>query len=281
MKNKLFLFVALCCSTLMVAQIETPQPSPHAKMQQKVGLTEVSLDYSRPSMNGRDIFGELLPYGKKWRTGANENTVVTFSTDVSIDGKELKAGSYALYTVPEKNKWRVMFYKNTQNWGLPENWDSGKVAASTSVKASELSKAVKSFTIAIDDLSFTGANLTIMWENTSVSIPFSVPTDKMVSANIDRVMNGPGSNDYYSAAVYYLQTDKDINKAKTWIDKAIDMSDNPQYFQLRKKAVIYAKAGDKKGAIKAAKKSMQLAKKEGNDDYVRMNKKSLKEWGAM
>ena len=281
MKNKLFLFAALCCTTLLFAQIETPQPSPSAKFEQSVGLSKVSVEYSRPSMRDRSIFGKLLPYGKKWRTGPNENTKITFNTDVTIDGEKLKSGTYALYTIPGKSEWQVMFYKDAQNWGLPENWDSDKVALSTTVSSSDLSKEVETFTISVDDLSYNSAKLNMMWENTLVSIPFSVATDEVVSKNIDRVMNGPGANDYYSAAVYYLQTDKDINKAKTWINKAIEMSDNPKFYQLRQKALILAKAGDEKDAIKAAKKSIKLAKEAGNDDYVRMNEKSLKEWGAM
>ncbi len=123
--------------------------------------------------------------------------------------------------------------------------------------------------------------LGMMWEKTYVGVPIKVGTDKTVSENIKKVMNGPGANDYYAAAVYYLETGKDINQAKTWIDKAIDMNKEPAFWQLRQKSLIYAKAGDKKGAIEAAKKSLELAKAAGNNDYVALNEKSLKEWGAM
>ncbi|MCW8980263.1 MAG: dihydrolipoamide dehydrogenase, partial [Altibacter sp.] len=123
--------------------------------------------------------------------------------------------------------------------------------------------------------------LGIMWEKTYVGVPIKFHTDKMVGASIDKVMNGPGANDYYAAAVYYLEAGKDINKAKTWIDKAIELREQPAFWYHRQQSLIYAKAGDKKGAIKAAEKSLELAKAAGNDDYIALNQKSLKEWGAM
>ena len=263
------------------AQIETPQPSPFAKMEQKVGLTNVTLEYSRPSMRGRTIFGDLVPYGKLWRTGANKNTIITFSTAVEINGATLKAGSYAIFATPGKDAWEVVFYSDTENWGTPENWDDAKVAAKTTVDVYPMPMKIETFTMTFDDLSNGGATLGILWENAYAGIEFKVPTDKMVTAAIDKVMKGPGASDYYAAAVYYSQEGKDVMKAKEWMDKAMSMIEKPGFWQLRQQSLIYAKAGDKKEAIAIAKKSLAASEAAGNADYVKMNKDSVKEWGAM
>jgi len=281
MKKSAILLVTLFASFALKAQITTPQPSPTAKVMQVVGLSEVTLDYSRPAMRGRTIFGDLVPFDKLWRTGANNNSIVTFSSDVKVGGKDLKAGSYALYTIPGESVWEINFYTDTSNWGTPQSWDASKVAAIVKVNPMEIAEQVESFTLAINEITDNGAQLEISWDHTKVAIPFEVPTDAAVMAAIDKAMAGPGSGDYYAAAVYYMTSGKDINKAKEWVDKAITMSEKPAYWQLRQQSLIYAKAGDKKGAIAAAKKSLAGAEAEKNADYVKMNQDSLKEWGAM
>jgi hypothetical protein len=264
------------------AQIETPQPSPLQKIEQKVGLTDVSVQYSRPSMKGRTVFGDLVPYGKLWRTGANQNTMVTFSTDVMVGESTLKAGSYAIFSKPNKDNWEVIFYSDTNNWGTPQKWDESKVAATVNAKVYDIPMDIETFTVSFDDLTNDSAVLGIMWEKTYVAVKFDVPTDKAVTTAINKVMNGPSADDYYAAARYYLESGKDINKAVVWMDKAIEMTkENPRFWWLRQQSLIKAKAGDKKGAIKAAKASLEGAEKAGNADYIKMNKDSLKEWGAM
>ena len=263
------------------AQVETPQPSPFQKIEQKVGLTDVTLEYSRPSMRGRKIFGDLVPYGNVWRTGANANTKITFSDDVTVGGKELKAGSYAIYTKPSAESWEILFYSNSENWGTPRNWDASKVSASLTVDVFKMPIPIETFTMSFDDVKNDSANLGILWESSYVGVPISFQTDKHVTASIEKVMEGPSDRDYYSAAVYYLESGKDINKAKNWIDKAIELREQPAFWYHRQQSLIYAKAGDKKGAVKAAKKSLDLATKAGNNDYVALNTKSLKEWGAL
>ena len=279
MKKLIFsLLLTVACSFGALAQIQTPAASPEQTLTQSVGLSSVTVQYSRPAMRGRAIFGDLVPMDKLWRTGANKNTLVTFESDATVGGSPLKAGTYALYTVPSKDEWTVYFYTDTENWGLPKPWDENKIAAVFKVKAQSLDSSVESFTITIDKVADSGAHLTISWENTSVAIPFGFDTESAVMQTIERTMNGPAAGDYYQAAVYYLNADKDINKAKTWIDKAIAMSEKPAYWYYRQKALIYAKSGDKKGAIAAAERSMELAQAAGNQDYVAMNKKSLAEW---
>jgi hypothetical protein len=279
--KKLVLFaIAALLSITLSAQLQTPAPSPAATLTQVVGLTDVSIDYSRPAMRGRTIFGELVPYGKLWRTGANARTKVTFSDDVKVGGKELKAGTYAIFTIPQEKTWDVIFYTEYQGGGAPAELDETKVAARIQATTYPVEMDIKSFTITIDDITTNAAVIGVMWENTYVAIPFEVPTDTKVAAAIDKVMNGPGASDLYSAAVYYLSEGKDIGKAKEWMDKAMSMTENPRFWQLRQQSLIYAAAGDKKGAIDLAKKSLSAAEKAGNADYVKMNKDSLKEWGA-
>lgn len=280
MKKLALLFSILMATATINAQVETPAPSPGAKIEQKVGLTDVSVVYSRPSMNGRAIFGNLVPYDTLWRTGANANTIISFSDDVTIGGKEVKAGQYAIFTKPSKTQWEVIFYSDTSNWGTPQNWEATKVVASVNVPVFDLPFDIQTFTIDIDNLSNGGAEIGIFWEKTYVSVPFAVPTTKKAMASIEKTMAGPGANDYFQAAVFYLQEGKDLNKAGEWIDKALAMSEGRPYWILRQKSLILAKLGDKKGAIETAKESMAAAEKAGNPDYVKLNKDSLAEWGA-
>lgn len=281
MKKLLLLLLAFGTMGTVNAQILTPAPSPASKMEQMVGLTTVSLDYSRPSMKGRTIFGDLVPFGKLWRTGANARTKVTFSTDVVVDGTTLKAGTYAIFSVPAVDTWDIIFYTEFEGGGAPANLDETKVAARVKAEVNKFPFDVETFTIDINNITTNGATLDIVWEKTAVGVSFTVPTDDIVLASLKKVMNGPTANDYYSAAVYYATTDKDIKQAKEWMDKAMSMVEKPAYWQLRQQSLIYAKAGDKKAAIETAKKSLAGAETAGNADYVKMNKDSLKEWGAM
>ncbi|MDO1500371.1 DUF2911 domain-containing protein [Winogradskyella maritima] len=278
------LVLAVFAMTLLFsvnAQIETPQPSPFTKIEQKVGLTDVTLEYSRPNMRGRTIFGDLVPYGKLWRLGANANTKITFSDDVMVDGQELKAGSYAVFATPNAKSWDVVFYSDANNWGTPREWDDSKVAAKTTAEVYPLPMDIETFTVGFDDLTSNSVNLGMMWANVYTAVKIDVPTDAKVSKAIDATMAGPSAGDYYAAAVYYLSEDKDINKANQWMEKAMSMTEKPAFWQLRQQSLIYAKMGDKKKAIATAKLSLEGAKARGNADYVKMNEDSLKEWGAM
>ena len=219
-----------------------------------------------------------------WRTGANKNTVFTFQHDVRIDGKALKAGSYALYTVPNDGNWEFIFYSDTENWGLPKNWDDSKVALRFSKKVNnKLRSTVEAFSIVINVQSDDRAFVALSWENTFAGFTVKVPTDQLVQESISSTLNSDSaqSKDYYAAAVYYLNADKDIAKAEQWMDTAMSMTDNPKFWQLRQQSLIYAAAGKTKEAIKTAKKSLASAQKAGNADYVKLNEDSLKEWGAM
>ncbi|HET8736320.1 MAG TPA: DUF2911 domain-containing protein [Pricia sp.] len=282
MKKVILSAVIALSSFVLKAQIEIPAPSPFTKVEQKIGLTDVSLEYSRPSMRGRTIFGGLEDYGELWRTGANARTKITFSDDVMVDGQELKAGSYAIFTKPGKQNWEVFFYTETEGGGTPEKWDESKIAAQTTAEVYTLPMDIETFTISFDDLKTDSAVLGMMWEKVYVGVPIAFPTEAKVQGNIDTAMEGsPKGEDYYAAAVYYFSTDKDISQAQEWMDKAMEMTEDPAFWQLRQQSLIQAKAGNKKAAIETAKKSLAKAKEAGNDDYVKMNNDSLKEWGAM
>ncbi len=282
MKKLFVLFVSCALAYTVQAQVTTPQPSPSAKLEQKVGLTDVTIEYSRPGVKGRKIFGGLVPYGQMWRTGANKNTMVTFSTEATIDGQTLKPGSYAVFTKPGEESWEVYFYSDTENWGVPQEWDESKVAAKTTVKAYPVPFNIETFAMDINNITNSSASLEFIWEKTYAAVDFTVPTDNAVLASINDVMSGPGVNDYYLAAVYYLQENKDMKTAMKWIDKAVELTkDKPRFWILRQQSLIHAKAGDKDGAIAAAKSSLVHAEKAGNKGYIKMNQDSLKEWGAL
>ncbi|MBQ4822573.1 DUF2911 domain-containing protein [Aquimarina sp. MMG016] len=278
--KKIVLFLSVALLSLNIeAQVKVPQPSPFAKAEQVIGLTDVAIEYSRPSMKGRTIFGNLVPYDKLWRTGANKNTQITFGDDVKVDGKELKKGTYAIFTKPGKENWEVIFYSDAENWGTPQKWDDAKVAAKTTVKATEIPFNVETFTIMFSDFTMDSAKINFVWSNIEAAVKIEVPSKDKALASIKQVMSGPSPNDHYQAAVFYKDL-KEFDKAKKHIDKAIAGREKPAFWYHRQQSLIYAGTGDKPGAIKAAKTSLKLAEEAGNADYVKLNKDSLAEWGA-
>ncbi|HCQ13030.1 DUF2911 domain-containing protein [Flavobacterium sp.] len=281
MKKIIFVLAMILANYAIEAQVKTPQSSPKSVVSQVVGLTDVTLDYSRPSAKGRTVFGDLVPFGKLWRTGANQNSMITFSEDVVIKGTTLKKGKYAIFTTPKADMWEVIFYTATDNWGTPENWDVNKVALSTNVDPVMLGNNVETFTLAINNVSNDSATLDISWEKTMVSVKFEVPTQKMAIASINKALAGPTAGDYYAAGQYYYQSNGDMNKALEYVNKSFSMlkaGEEAPYWQLRLKSLVQAKLGDKTGAIATAKLSLAGAEKDGNQDYVKMNNDSLKEW---
>jgi len=277
--KKVVLLVALLLSSLTFqAQIVTPQPSPKCVLNQMVGLTDVEVEYSRPGLKGRNIFGDLVPFGKVWRTGANSNSTISFSEDVVIDGKTLKKGKYALFTVPKVESWEVIFYSKTDNWGNPEVWNESDVAVRATVVPQMLNRVVENFTIDINNLDNNFGYLNISWEKTLVSLKFEVPTQKMAMASIDKIMAGPSAGDYFSAAQFYLQSNGEMTKALTYVNKALELNKATPYWYTKLKSLIQAKLGDKKGAIETAKISLAAAKEAKNMDYVKMNEDNIAEW---
>ncbi|MFY7989093.1 MAG: DUF2911 domain-containing protein [Fluviicola sp.] len=258
------------------AQI-APQASPLSKLEQRVGLTDLQITYSRPGKKGREIFGDVVPYDQIWRTGANENTKFMCS-DAVIFGKDtLKAGTYALFTKPGKDSWEIYFYTETNNWGTPEEWSDAKVALKTSAAVSHVKEVTENFTISVDAMDNNGAVLVLSWDKTSVRVPFQVPTDAKVMANIKKTLAGPSANDYNSAALYYFNAKRDLNQALEWSTKACEMRPDA-YWMFRTKSLIQAELGDKAGAIKTAQAGLALAEKGKNADYVKQFNESISTW---
>lgn len=261
-------------------QIKTPAPSPSSELKQTVGLTDVTIVYSRPNVKGRAIFAEdgLVPFGKPWRLGANAATKFSFSEDVMIAGSKLKAGDYAVLATPGAAEWKFMFYPyESGNWG---SYLEKEAAAVASLKPITGDKNVETMSFYIANVQAASADIVFSWEKTKVTLPLEADTDKQVMASIESVLNGPSQNDYFAAATYYHESGKDLNQALAWVEKAT-AGDEPRFWQVRRKALILADLGKKEAAVKAAQLSLELAEKAGNEDYVRMNKKSIEEWTSM
>ncbi len=278
MKKILFTLAVILSSFGSQAQVTTPQPSPKCILNQMVGLTDVEIEYSRPGTKGRNVFGDLVPFGKVWRTGANANTTISFSEDVIIDGKTLKKGKYALFTLPKVESWEVIFYSKTDNWGNPEEWNESDVALRASVVPEMLNRNVESFTIDINNLDNNYGHLNLAWEKTLVSLKFEVPTQKMAMASIDKVLAGPSAGDYFSAAQFYYQSNGDLTKALNYVNKALELKKESPFWYTKLKSLIQAKLGDKKGAIETARLSLAAAKVANNNDYIKMNEDNILEW---
>lgn len=279
MKKLFFLTVFLAAFGAANAQIKTPAPSPTGKISQEVGLIKVDVEYSRPSAKGRKVFGDLVPFGELWRTGANASTKVTVSDDAKVAGMPLPKGTYALYTIPGEKEWTVIFYKNTSFWGTPEPKDFKEedVQARVKVNSIPVRDLVETFSINVNNLRNNGADLEIVWEYTKVIVPIMVDTETKVLKAIETTMAGPAAGDYNAAARYYYEEKKDMAQALVWVDKALEKGGD-KFWILRLKANILAELGRYKDAIMVAEKSTELAKKEGNEDYPRMNDKSIAEW---
>ncbi|MFD2245838.1 DUF2911 domain-containing protein [Pontibacter ruber] len=266
------------------AQIATPAASPASTVTQKVGLTDVSVTYSRPSVKGRTIFGgDVVPYDKMWRTGANAATIIKFGDEVTINGTKVPAGEYALYTIPGKAEWTIILNKNTKLWGDGgKDYKQEEEQLRFKVKPETNPRAVESFTINFANLKSNAADVELLWDKTIASFKVETDVDSKVMAQIQQnVINGkdvkPGM--YAAAASYYYDNNKDMKQALDWMKKA--NASDPKFWNLHTQAKIQAKMKDYKGAVKTAEQSMALAKKENNDDYVRMNEKAIAEWKKM
>ena len=263
---------------LSFSQINTPRFSPATEIKQMVGLTEIEIEYSRPSVRGREVFGNLVPYDKIWRTGADNSTKISFTTDVIIDNNTVKAGTYSIFSIPRQNEWMVMLYSDVELWGVPRNWSDDKIVFSSTYKVNKINP-VETFTISFDDLTNNDVNMSISWENSSVDIKIDVPTRSMVENDISNVLNdNPKASDYYSAAVFYRQENINLSQALLWMNKAIEMFENPRFYHYRQQSLLMAADNKFSEAIDAANKSLDDAIKSDNQGYVKMNRESIAEW---
>ena len=265
------LLLTLGFMTSAEAQISTPAPSPSAKVEQAIGLATFSLDYSRPAMRGRTIYGELVPYGKIWRTGANASTKISFDRDANIGGVDMKAGTYAIYTMPGEKTWTVMFYSDLRLGGNVNGYDEKNEVARFTVESQEYPMAIESFSMGFSSITGNSASLYMIWEKTAVSIPIKLDTETEVMASIESTMAGPSMNDYRAAANFYANNDKDMDQALEWINKCMELGGKDRFWMVTDKARILAKMGKKEEAKAAANMAMEMAKKAGNNDYVKIN----------
>lgn len=274
MKKIIFTSLVALCFVATEAQLKTPAPSTTQTIKQDFGLGTVELSYSRPGMKGRKIFGDLVPFGNVWRTGANSATTITFSDAVTIGDKKVAAGKYGLLTIPDKASWTVIITKQLDVTS-PAAYKQENDVARVEVKPMKMDAKMETFTMQFADVKSTSCELHIMWENTAVSLPITTEVDGKVIAQIDQLMN-KDNRPYFNAAMYYMDNGKDLNQALTWFDKAVEL--NPSAFWIQhQRANCLAKLGKKEEAKAAAEKSKELAAAAKNDDYVKLNEKLLAE----
>jgi len=250
--------------------IKIPAPSPGQTIKQDFSLSTIEVNYSRPVIKGRKIFGDIVPFGKLWRTGANSPTKFTFGEDVKVAGQSLKAGSYQVMSIPSEKSWVIIFSKGTNG---VFNYNPAEDVLKVTVPSTALANSVESFSIQFSDVSANKLNIQLSWEKTSVSIPVETDVDAKIMGSIDRAMN-VDSKPYFESASYYFETGRDIKKALEWATKATE-SNPTAYWVFHLKAKIQVKIGDKVGAKATALKSIELAKAGKNDDYVALNQKLI------
>jgi hypothetical protein len=272
MKKSLLAAVALFLLMAADAQLKTPAPSPTQTIRQDFALSAIELSYSRPGMKARKIFGDLVPFGKVWRTGANQATTLTFGEEVTIGGKKIPAGKYGLLSIPEKNSWTLIITKQldvTSPAAYKQDMDVVRVEA----KTMKLDDNIETFTMQFANVKPTSCELHLMWDNTAVALPIAVDVETKVMAQIDQLMN-KDNRPYYSAAMYYMDNGKDLNQSLAWFDKALESQPNAFWIH-HQRANCLAKLGKKDEAKQAAEKSKTLAAEQKNDDYVKLNEKLL------
>jgi hypothetical protein len=269
------LLVLLACSSLYVASaqtLKTPAPSSTQSIKQEFGLGSIELSYSRPNVKGRKIFGDLVPFGKVWRTGANGATTLTFTEEVTIGGTKIAPGKYGLLSIPDQKSWTLIITKQidvTSPAAYKQSEDLVRVTGNTESTASPF----ETLTMQFEDVTATSMNLVIVWDKTVVTLPIKTDIDTKVTGQIEEMMNGD-NRPYFAAASYYFDNNKDLKKAREWAQKAT--TQNPKaYYMFYLLARIEAKQGDKAAAIETAKKSIELAKEGRNDDYVALNEKLI------
>lgn len=286
----LSLFAAgLALTTLANAQAPTlkfPRPSPTATLQQRVGVTDIAITYSRPGVKGRQIFGgpeALVPYGGVWRTGANEATKVSFSTPVTFGGVQVPAGEYALFSIPGETEWTVILNRVAGQWGAYK-YDAKNDVARVKAKPALQSPAIETFAIDLNDLRDNAATLNLAWDTTRVSVPIQIDTVGVLVPQIEAAMAAekkPSAGVYDSAALFYLDNGLDLKKAAEWSATAVSLNPNA-YYMFYHQARVLAKLGDKAGATAAARHSIELAQNDSGparEEYLRLNNNLLASLG--
>lgn len=259
---------AISFTSVNAQQLKVPAPSPLQTLKQAFALDNITIEYSRPSIKGRVVFGDVVPFGKVWRTGANSSTKITFGEDVNVEGKPVAAGTYAIYSIPNKDSWDIMLYKDVTLGGNVADYKVENEVLKFQVKPVALASKVETFTINVANVTSNTCAIELAWDKTSVAFNVSADIESKIMKNIDATMS-KDARPYYQAASYYYENNKDLAKATEWINKAVEQ--NPKaYWVMLLKAKILLKAKDNKGAIAAAEQTVVLAKEEQDDAYVKM-----------
>jgi hypothetical protein len=272
MKKFFITAIILCVAVVSDAQLKTPAPSPTQTVKQDFGLSSIELSYSRPGVKGRKIFGDIVPYGKVWRTGANNATTLTFGDEVTIGGTKIPAGKYGLLTIPEKKNWTIIISKQTDVTS-PAAYKQENDIVRITADVKKMKESAESFTIQFTDVKPTSCQLHLVWDKSAVSLPISTDIDGKIMASISDAMK-TDKPPYYQAAMYYMENGKDLKQALAWFNKAAEAQPDAYWVQ-HQWANCLAKLGMKNEAIAAAQRSKELAITAKNDDYVKLNDKLL------
>jgi hypothetical protein len=275
MKKIVFALLLLASMQVSAQALKVPVTSPLQTVKQQFALSDISVEYGRPGARSRTVFGDVVPYGKIWRTGANGATKITFGDDVTIEGKVVKAGTYALYTIPNANEWTIMLYNDLKLGGDVSNYKTENEVMRFTAKPRLQKDAVETFTIDMQNILPTSMQIDLVWQNTRVGFTVNTDIDERIMKNIQSSVE-KDNRPYYQAASYYYDNNKDLTKALEWVSKATEQ--NPDaYWIWTKKAQIQAKMGDKKGAVLTATKAGELAKADGDDAYQRITRQIIEE----
>ena len=273
MKKILFIIAVALCNFTFAQTLTTPQPSTTQTIKQNFALAAIELSYSRPNIKGRSVIGNLVPFGKVWRTGANGATTLTFGDDVTIGDKKIPAGKYGLLSIPDKENWTLIITKQTDVTSAAAYKETEDVVR-VNVKPMITANKVETFTIQFANVKSNTCELQLMWENTAVTLPISTDVDAKVMSQINNIMT-KDNLPYFNAAMYYMENGKDLNQALSWFNKGIEQ--NPDAFYMyHQKANCLAKLGKKQEAIATATKSIELATAAKNSDYVKLNEDLIK-----
>ncbi|MEO5985198.1 MAG: DUF2911 domain-containing protein [Ferruginibacter sp.] len=256
------------------SQVKMPQPSPTQTIKQDFAMGNIELKYSRPAAKERKVFGDLVPYGKMWRTGANAATILKFSDPVEIMGKKVDSGTYALYTIPGEDSWEVILNKGITNWGTTGYKESEDVIR-FKTEAVKIKNAMENFTMQFDNIKPESLDLWVMWEKTGIKIPITANIKDKIRSQVEAAMMGD-KKPYWQAAQFYNEYDKNYAKALENINKGTEETPKAYWMYLYK-ARIQKQMGDVAGARASSMKSMEIAKAEKNDDYVKLNADFMKE----
>jgi tetratricopeptide (TPR) repeat protein len=272
------LFVAISLIANAQSPLKLPPLSPNAKFSQDFSTSSIEVSYSRPSMRGRKVFGDVVAYDHAWRTGANAPTKIKIGEELEIAGQKVKAGEYTLYTIPGKNVWEIVLSNGTGNFG-PDGYSRDFDVARFFIKPVylDLQGEVQTFTIQITDITFTTCKIELTWERTRISIPVIARSAERINESIDKAINHPAPPPYFQVASYYFESDMNLSLANDYVNKALE-TDPKAFYMWYLKARIERKMGHEEEAIAAARKSMEMAKGTANErEYMHNNQKLIDE----